>query len=115
MSGSPPSSVVCKDGASVGAGGFGWFPEVDFLELKIPKLHFGKARRGRMSDTVKFFEGTEEDLEDFVPNPLTRRQAASKLASLWDILGKLTPIMNGLKLDLREVFSNTQGWDDVCH
>ena len=113
FSGSPPSSVVSKDGLSLGAGGFGWFPEGDFLELKVPRLHFGKARRGKMADSVKFFSGSEEEIDDFVPNPLSRRQAASKLASLWDILGKLAPIMNGLKLNLREVFQATEGWDDA--
>ena len=42
MSGSPPPEVVSKDGVSIGVGGFGWFPEVDVVELKGPKLHFGK-------------------------------------------------------------------------
>ena len=111
-SGSPPSPKVSKDGLSVGVGGFGWFPEGDILELKIPKLHFGKARRGRVADSVKLFEGTEDDMDNFVPEPLSRRQVASKLGSLWDILGKLAPLMNGFKLDLREVFQNTESWDD---
>ena len=87
MSGKPPPEVVSKDGMTVGVGGFGWFPEGDVFELKVPKLHFGKSRRGRLPDTVKLFEGDEEDLEEFVPKKLTRRQATSKLASLWDILG----------------------------
>ena len=48
-----------------------------------------------------------------MPKKLSRRQAASKLASLWDILGKLAPIMTGLKLDLRETFKQTEEWDDA--
>ena len=111
-SGLPPPQIVSKDGLSVGVGGFGWFPEGDILELKVPKLHFGKSRRGRIADTVKFFEGEDDDMDSFVPKKLTRRQASSKLASLWDILGKLAPIMTGLKLDLRETFKRTEGWDD---
>ena len=111
VSGSPPPEVVTKDGVTIGVGGFGWFPEGDVIELKVPKLHFGKSRRGRLPDTVRLFEGSEEDLEDFVPKQLTRRQATSKLASLWDILGKLAPLMTGLKLDLRETFKQTEGWD----
>ena len=47
FSGSPPPSIVSKDGMSVGVGGFGWFPEGDILELKVPKLHFGNSRRGK--------------------------------------------------------------------
>ena len=112
FSGLPPSPAITKDGLSVGVGGFGWFPEGDILELKVPKLHFGKLRRGSLADSVKVFEGTEEDIDNFVPDPLSRRQAASKLASLWDILGKLSPIMPGMKLDLRETFQRTGGWDE---
>ena len=67
-------------------------------------MHFGKFRRGRLAKTVDVFEGCEDDLDSFVPDPLTRRQAASKLASVFDILGKLAPIMSGIKLDLRETF-----------
>ena len=51
-------------------------------------------------------------MDKFVPRKLTRRQAASKLASIWDILGKLAPVMTGLKLDLRETVLRTEGWDD---
>ena len=113
FSGSPPASLVSKDGLSVGAGGFGWFPEGDILEQKIPRLHFGKPRRGRVADSVRVFDGTKDEMETFVPKLLSRRQVASKLASLWDVLGHLSPLMNGLKLDLREVFQNTDGWDDA--
>ena len=66
----------------------------------------------RLAKTVDVFEGCEDDLDSFVPDPLTRRQAASKLASVFDILGKLAPIMSGIKLDLRETFQRTESWDD---
>ena len=82
------------------------------MELKIPKLHFGKSCRGRLAESVKLFEGNKEEIDSFVPNPLSRRQAASKLASLCNLLGKLAPIMNGLKLDLRETFQRTDSWDE---
>ena len=112
ISGSPPSDIVSKDGLSVGVGGFGWFPEGDTKEIRIPKLHFGKYRRGRLGRSVDVFEGDEQDLDSFVPNPLTRRQASSKFASVFDILGKLAPIMSNVKLDLRETLKNTESWDD---
>ena len=113
FSGIPPSPTVSKDGLSVGIfGAFSWYSEGDILELKFPKLHFGKPRRGKMPLTVKYFEGdSEEDMDSFVPNPLTKRQAASKVASLWDLLGHLTPIMPILKIDLRETFKMTEEWD----
>ena len=112
-SGLPPSPKVSKDGLSIGVGGFAWFPEGDLLELKVPKLHFGKPKRGKIPESVKFFDEAEISMDEFVPRKLSRRQVSSKLASLWDILGKLAPIMSGLKLDLREVFKGTAGWDDA--
>ena len=105
FSGIPPSPVVSKDELSVNIFGvFSWFSEGDIVEPKIPALHFSNPR-GRKSNIVKYFEGqSEEDMEAFVPNPMTKRQAASKLASVWDLLGKLTPVMPGMKMDLRETF-----------
>ena len=61
---------------------------------------------------MRLFDEDENEIDSFVPNPLSKRQAASKLASLWDILGKLAPIMNGLKLDLRETFQRTDSWGE---
>lgn len=111
--GLPPSPTVSKDELSINIFGvFSWFSEGDILELKLPQLHFGKPRRGRIPLTVKFFEGSSvEDMEKFVPDPLTKRQAASKVASIWDLLGHLTPIMPQLKIDLRQTFQQTEGWD----
>ena len=115
ISGIPPSPTVSHDGLSIGIfGGFSWFSEMDILELKYPKLHFSKPRRGRLPHTVLYFEGNSlQDMESFVPNPLTKRQAASKVASLWDLLGHLTPIMPKIKIDLRETFQKTTDWDSA--
>ena len=46
-------------------------------------------------------------MEKFVPKDLTRRMIASKLASIYDIIGKFVPVLMGLKLDLREVVQLT--------
>ena len=56
FSGLPPSPAVTRDGLSVGVGGFGWFPEGDILEIKVPKLHFGKLLRGSLADSVKYLK-----------------------------------------------------------
>ena len=52
-----------------------------------------------------------DDLETFVPAKLTRRQVASKYASIFDVLGKFGPILIGAKLDLRRTFKMTDNWD----
>ena len=113
--GIPPSPSVSHDELSVGIfGAFSWYSEGDFLELRFPKLHFNKPKRGKLPSTVKYFEGDSvEEMEKFVPNPLTKRQAASKVASLWDLLGHLTPIMPLLKILLRETFQRTEDWDSA--
>ena len=115
FSGLPPSPAVSNDGVSVSIfGGFSWYSELDVLEIKFPKLHFNKSRHGRTPLTVKFFEGNSlEEMESFVPNPLSKRQAASKVASIWDLLGHLTPIMPKIKIDLRETFQRTVDWDSA--
>ena len=44
---------------------------------------------------------------------LSRRQIASKLASIFDLTGKLAPVIMGLKADRREVILATESWDDA--
>ena len=112
-SGLPPPAAVSKDGLSIGVGGFAWYSEGDILELKIPQLHFGKPKRGKFPETVKFFNESDMTMNEFVPQKLTKRQVTSKLASVYDILGKLAPITIGLKVDLSDVFKCTKDWDDA--
>ena len=67
---------------------------------------------GRLSPNTQIFRGSFGDLDSFVPKKLTRRHVASKMASLYDLLGKFSPVLAGLKLDLRKVVKVTEGWDD---
>ena len=102
---------VTKDGLSIGVGGLNWIPKLDAVEVRIPVLHFGSRRRGKLDDKTMFFKGEFADLDKFVPAALTRRIVASKLASIFDITGKFVPILIGLKVDLREVVQLTGTWD----
>ena len=43
---------------------------------------------------------------------LTRRQCVGKIAEVFDLLGKFTPITAGFKLDLRELVNRKLDWDD---
>ena len=61
--------------------GIRWFPYFDTLQIKIPKLHFGKRVRGRLDPQTVFFEGDFGNMPSFVPDPLTRRQVVSKRAA----------------------------------
>ena len=118
VSGETPSEKISKDGASVDVGGMRWFCSLDTLEVKIPPLHFGKKRRGRLGDKVEIFGNfgttlseTLKNLDEFVPNKLTRRLVASKKASIFDILGKLAPILIKSSELLRLTIKNTSDWD----
>ena len=113
FTGSKPPADVCEEGDMVSIGGMKWHTMTDLLEIPIPKLHFSKKVRGRLLVGTQVFEGSMvEDLNKFVPQQLTRRMIFSKKYSIFDILGKFTPIDMKLKLDMSEAVSQTQGWDD---
>ena len=114
VSGSDPPADVCEDGGSVSIAGLKWYPRVDCIEIPIPQLHFSKKSRGRLVIGTEVYDGhTLADIDKFVPTALTRRMVVSKKASLFDILGKLTPISARLSLDLRKVMRDTEDWNDA--
>ena len=76
-----PSTSASDDGVSVLVAGMQWFPEMDSISIRIPSLHFGKRRQGKLDKNTEFFNliGDSEDidrLEKFCPI-LTRRQPPS--------------------------------------
>ena len=106
FTGSKPPADVCEEGDMVSIGGMKWHTMTDLLEIPIPKLHFSKKVRGRLLVGTQVFEGSMvEDLNKFVPQQLTRRMIFSKKYSIFDILGKFTPIDMKLKLDMSEAVS----------
>ena len=78
FSGQDPDDRVSKDGVSLGVGGFKWFPKLDVYEVKVPLLHFGKRKRGKLREDTQFFTGDPEQINSFVPKKLTRRHVTSK-------------------------------------
>ena len=113
FSGEDPPEKISKNGLTIKIGGMIWDPKIDAVEVPIPLLHFSRPVRGRLDDKTIFFEGDFGDMERYVPARLTRRQIASKVASIFDLTGKLTPILIGLKTDLREVVMATESWDEA--
>ena len=111
FSGMDPDDKVSKDGVSLGVGGMRWFPKLDFFELKVPHLHFGKRRRGKLKEDTKFFSGNQEELDQFTPRKLSRRMVCSKFASIYDLTGKLGPVMAAAKDLLRDTIEATKDWD----
>ena len=81
-----------------------WDPELDTLEVRIPSLHFGSVRRGRVMTGTEFFTGGNfGDFDKFVPRDLTKRTIVSKYLSVFDLQGKLIPVTARMKRDVRTV------------
>ena len=111
-SGEPPVEEESLDGISLDLMGLRWIPLTDSFQIKIPRLHFGKRRRGRLDPETKFFDGDFGEMDKFIPSNLSRRQVVSKRASVHDMFGKIEPVKAKLKLFERRVFGATENWDD---
>ena len=106
-----PDPKVSKDGSSISVAGSPWYPKLDVFIVRVPPLHFGKRRRGRLDKNTKFFDGTTlEEMEAFCPRNLNRKQVTSKFASIWDITGKLGPILSEAKQLLSITVASTPDW-----
>ena len=92
FSGKPPPEHLTEDGESINVAGMRWFPEGDFIQLDIGELDFARKSRGKKLSEPKG-----------IPERLTRKHCASKVAEVFDLVGKVTPITAGMKLDLRDL------------
>ena len=101
FSGEDPDDKLSADKESVSVGGLKWYPKDDYLMINVNKLNFAKKIRGRKSDS-----GVG------IPEILTMRDCVGKVAELFEPLGKITPIVAGMKLDISLLHSSGLGWDD---
>ena len=112
LSGEDPPKQLTDDGKSINVAGMSWFPKIDGFMLNIAKLHFGKKKRGKYSSNVKVFDDSQESLEDFVPQELSRRQCTSVVARIYDLTGKLAPVTLKFKDSLRKLIIENPSWDE---
>ena len=103
VSGKDPPSHLTEDGTSVGVGGMRWYSKSDEISLCVPELNFSTKQRGKKSMHAT----------NVIPTVLTRRHCASKVAEVFDITGKISPIVAAMKLDLRELVDRQLSWDDA--
>ncbi|XP_066926258.1 uncharacterized protein [Clytia hemisphaerica] len=96
-----PDKDLSADGESISVAGMKWFPLQDEVSLDVSELNFATKVRGKKPMSIKD-----------IPKNLTRRQCVSKVAELYDITGKITPITAGMKLDLHKLVDRGLGWDD---
>ena len=102
-SGSAPLKSLAVDAEYVKVAGTKWYPRSDQLQLDIGELNFSKKKRGRRELTNM----------NGIPNKLTRRDCVSKVSEIFDLTGKVTPIIAHMKLDLRVLGDRKLSWDDI--
>ena len=102
FSGSHPPSDLTINGISINVAGMKWYSKSDLISLNTGRLNFSKKLRGK-KDLGRNYQ---------IPSEFTRRDCVSKVAEVFDILGKVTPLTSGMKLDLRELVTRKLDWDD---
>ena len=102
FSGENPPDHLTEDGETVLVAGMRWYSKEDRLSLNVGDLNFGKKRRGKkpMSEC------------GVIPESFTKRDCVGKVGEVFDLLGKVTPITAGWKLDLAELTRRKLDWDD---
>ena len=104
FSGENPPECLTSDGISISVAGMKWFPKDDVLSLDIDELYFTNKLRGRKLMDEKSRK---------IPSKLTRRHCASKVAEVFDLSGKVMPIISSMKLDLHNLVQRKLDWDDA--
>ena len=103
LSGEDPHESVSDDGVSICVAGMKWYPKEDVLSLNLSELNFSKRVRGKKSESAV----------NIIPDKLTRRHCAAKVAEVFDLAGKVTPVTASMKLDLHDLVERGLQWDDV--
>ena len=94
--------TLSEDGKTIHVAGMKWHVESDKLSSNIGDLRFGKKSRGKKPT----------ELINVVPIKLTRRQCASKVAEVFDLTGRVAPIVAS-KIDLQDHLKRKSDWDDA--
>ena len=97
LTGSDPPSALSTDDSSVNVAEMKWFPKKDLLALDIGELNFAKP--------VQY--------QNIIPSKFTRRNYVSKVAEIFELTGKITPITGAMKMDLQTLVKRGLSWDDV--
>ena len=103
FSGEDPPAHLSDDGKSAVIGGHRYFPKTDEIQLNIGELNFAPKQRGRKST---------KNINK-VPEKLTRRHCVSRVSEVFDLPGRVTPIVARFKLDLKSIIYRRLDWDDV--
>ena len=103
FSGFDPPERLSNGNKSVNVASMIWYPRSDMLSLNLSELNFSKKHWGKKS----------ENLSGILPEKFTQRHCASRLAEVFDLIGRFTPITAVIKLDLSELSLRGLDWDSI--
>ena len=95
--GKDPLPQLSKDGKSITVLGFRWFPQRDIFKLNTGEINFSKKLRGRKSPGAA----------GVIPLLLTLRHCVSRTAEVFDLVGRVAPILAGLKIGINVLHLRT--------
>ena len=102
FSGEEPPSSLSDDKETIFVAGMKWFVKEDMISLNVSELNFAKKHRGKKP----------VNQQNVIPSHLTRRHCASKVAELFDLSGKVAPLIASMKIDLQDLLHHQLDWDD---
>ena len=105
FSGAAPLPDLSPDGKSVGLVGIKWHVEDDLISAEAKPIFFGKPKRGKLPELL------QGDLKPALAKQFTKRVVLSKMASLFDVLGLLTPLTVKYKLSFSAICDLKVTWD----
>ena len=97
----PPEALSNTD-KSVNVFGGKWFSKEDLFSLNVSELNFGKAVRGKKNPK----------LNGIIPDKFTRSDCVGKVAEIFDLGGKLVPLIASFKIDLAVLTKKQLPWDE---
>ena len=103
FSGTEPPNTLTADNTTINVAGIKWSPKEDILSLDISELNFAKKQRGTKP----------AQHQNQIPEKLTRRHCVSKVAEIFDLTGKVTPITAAMNMDLHDLVERGFSWVDV--
>ena len=104
FSGEPTPEILSNGKEYINVAGYIWYSNEDISLLNIKNLNFVKKQRGRRITTEESFK---------IPKKLTKRILSGKVAEIFDLVGKVAPIVAHMKIDLRKITVLHLGWDDT--
>ena len=102
ISGSDPPEHLTSDGKSIHLLGLKWFPKGDFYQLNVGERNFARKVRGRKPSKIV----------GNIPENLSLSDCISRSSEVFDPLGRVAPLVAGIKVDRSVIHKQCVGWED---